>query len=47
VTYRIEYKLDLTDTTWTLLTEKTAGGASESVLDPTTDLRRFYRVTAP
>jgi hypothetical protein len=45
VTYRVEYKNDLTDPTWTSLTTVTGTGNPATITDPNATVpRRFYRV---
>jgi fibronectin type 3 domain-containing protein len=45
VSYRIEYKNDLSDPAWTLLTTVMGAGATANISDPgATTNRRFYRV---
>lgn len=46
-TYRVFYRNDLATGTWTLLTTVVGNGSVESVRDPSTGTRRFYRVVAP
>ena len=47
-TYRVEYKADLADTEWTLLTAVEGTGAPLEITDPSAALldRRYYRVSS-
>jgi hypothetical protein len=47
VVYRVEYKNQLTDATWTLLQQITGQGSPVSIVDPNPGQVRFYHVVAP
>jgi hypothetical protein len=43
-TYQVQYKTNLTDSAWQVLTTITGDGLNHTVTDPTTGTTRFYRV---
>lgn len=45
--YRVFYKSNLVNATWTLLTNVLGTGSTKTVSDPSTATARFYKVTAP
>jgi hypothetical protein len=47
VNYRVYYKTNLANDTWTYFTNVLGNGAVQSMSDPTTSSLRFYKVTAP
>jgi fibronectin-binding autotransporter adhesin len=49
VNYQVQYKNDLNDVNWSVLTNITATGAKTTIVDSTTPVpaKRFYRVLAP
>lgn len=46
ITYQVQYKNDLNDTSWSVLGSKTATGSTASIIDPNNPpaIMRFYRV---